>query len=57
MLEESQPSIRFLTLTQQLEEPQDDPEVQSAKQMIPDTGWTADILAKQTLGGMSALPM
>jgi len=51
LLEESQPSLRYLTLTQLLGRKEDDPEVQSAKQMIPEKGWAAEILANQSLGG------
>jgi len=47
LLEESQPSIRYLTLTQLLERPEGDADVQSAKVRIPEEGWAADILAKQ----------
>ncbi len=51
LLEENQPSIRYLTQTQLLGKDEDDPEVQSAKQMIPRIGWAADILAKQQKRG------
>ena len=51
LLEEAQPSVRYLTLTQLLGKPEDDPDVQSAKGMIPKVGWAADILAKQNRGG------
>ena len=47
LLEESQPSIQYLTLTQLLGKPEDNADVQSAKSMIPKVGWAADILAKQ----------
>ena len=47
LLEESQPSIRYLTLTQLLGKPVEDADVQSAKKMIPKVGWAADILEKQ----------
>ena len=47
LLEENQPSIRYLALTQLLGRSEGDTEVQSAKKMIPTVGWAADILAKQ----------
>jgi hypothetical protein len=51
LLKEDQPSIRYLTLTKLLGRTHDDPEVQSAKRMIPKVGWAADILANQMPGG------
>src|SRR5256712_4651554 len=51
LLEENQPSIRYLALTQLLDRPEDDGEVQIAKEMIGKTGWAADILAAQDPGG------
>lgn len=51
LLEENQPSIKYLTLTQLLKKPENDPEVQSVKQLIPKVGWAAEILAKQHPGG------
>ncbi len=51
LLEENQPSIRYLALTQLVGKTENDPEVRSSKQMISKTGWAADILAKQRLGG------
>jgi hypothetical protein len=51
LLEENEPSIRYLALMQLLEKPPDDPEVQSAKETIGATGWAADILANQKPGG------
>jgi hypothetical protein len=52
LLDENQPSIRYLTLTTLPEKPDDDdPEVQSTKEMITEKGWAASILAKQMLGG------
>ncbi len=47
LLEEKQPSIKYLTLVQLLVKPESDSEVQSAKKMIPKVGWAAEILAKQ----------
>jgi hypothetical protein len=51
LLEENQPSIRYLALTQLLGKPDDDSDVQSAKAMITETGWASDILGKQLPGG------
>jgi hypothetical protein len=51
LLEENQPSIRYLTLTQLLGKPEDDPDAESAKEMIATKGWAADILAQQASGG------
>jgi len=51
LLEEKQPSVRYLALTELLDKPEDDGEVQSAKERIPETGWAAEILAKQKPGG------
>lgn len=47
LLEEDQPSVRYLALTQLLEKPEDDPEVHAAKEMIAKKGWAADILTEQ----------
>ncbi len=51
LLEEDQPSIRYLALTQLCEEVQDNPEVQAAKELASEKGWAADILAEQKEGG------
>ncbi len=51
LLEQTQPSIRYFSLTQLLGKPESDPEVQPAKKMITKTGWASDILAKQAPGG------
>jgi len=51
LLEEDEPSIRYLTLTQILGRPEKDGEVKAAKKAIGKTGWAADILAKQKHGG------
>jgi len=51
LLEEDQPSIRYHTLTQLLDRPEDDPEVRSARERIPTAGWASDILARQDPGG------
>jgi hypothetical protein len=47
LLEENQPSIRCLTLTELLDKPRDNPDVKSALARITTTGWVADILSKQ----------
>jgi hypothetical protein len=51
LLEEDQPSIRYLALTKLLEKPESDGEVQSSRKMITRKGWAADILSTQTPGG------
>ena len=51
LLEEDQPSVRYLALTQLLDRPEDDPEVRAAKELIPRKGWAAEILAAQKPGG------
>ncbi len=51
LLEEQEPSMRYLTLTQILGRPEKDPEVEAAKKRIGQEGWAADILAKQKPGG------
>lgn len=51
LLEEDEPSARYLALTEVLGKPEDDPDVQSTKDLIGEKGWAAEILAKQTRGG------
>lgn len=51
LLEENQPSIRYLTLTELLGRSEKDPEVKSAKENITNVGWAKDILDKQYPGG------
>ncbi len=51
LLEEDQPSVRYLTLTQILGRSEDDPEVESAEERIAERGWASEILAKQHPGG------
>ena len=51
LLEEDEPSIRYLTLTQILGKSEKDSEVKSAKRLIGKKGWAAEILAKQKPGG------
>lgn len=52
LLEESQPAVRYLALTQYLGKPKDDTEAQKAKKKIPEKGWAADILREQRPSGM-----
>ncbi len=47
LLEESQPSIRYLTLTQLLGRKQSDGEVREARTRIPKVGWAAEILGRR----------
>lgn len=51
LLEENQPSIKYLALTQLVGKTENDLEVRSSKQMITKTGWASEILAKQLPGG------
>lgn len=51
LLEESQPAIRYLTLTRLLNRKESDSEVREAKSLIPTTGWAAQILARRDPGG------
>jgi hypothetical protein len=51
LLEEDNPSVRYFTLTQILDKPQSDPEVQAAKQAIMHVGVVPKILAKQKSDG------
>ncbi len=51
LLEETQPSIKYLALTQLEGRSENDPEVQSAKRKITKHGWAADILSEQKPGG------
>ena len=51
LLEEDQPSIRYLTLTRLLDKPENDAAVKSAHDAIANMGWAADILSKQSEGG------
>lgn len=51
LLAEDQPAVRYLTLTQLLEKPADDPEVLEAREAIPRRGWAADVLSRQDAGG------
>jgi hypothetical protein len=47
LLEEDQPSVRYLALTQLLGTPQGESEVEAARRMIPESGWASELLAKQ----------
>lgn len=47
LLEEGQPSIRFLTLTQVVNRPRKDPDVREAYSRITKRGWAAQILKEQ----------
>lgn len=51
LLEEDQPSVRYLTLTELLDRPQEDSEVKSARVNITGAGWAKSILDKQLPGG------
>ena len=51
LLEEEQPSVRYLALTQLLGRPESDPEVDSAKRAIVQHGWAREILDKQNPAG------
>ena len=52
LLEESQPAVRYRTLTELLGRPGNDPEVQAAKRRIPTVGWAAERLAtREPWGG------
>ena len=51
LLQEDQPSIKYLALTQLLGRPENDPNVASAKKATTEKGWAAEILAKQLAGG------
>lgn len=51
LLEENQPSVRYLTLTGLLDRPEGDGEVKSAKEAIASTGWAKDILDRRSSGG------
>ncbi|MCI4362505.1 MAG: hypothetical protein L3J77_04880, partial [Thermoplasmata archaeon] len=50
LLEEEQPSVRYLALTQLLDRRPDDPEVRHARSSIPLRGWGVDLLRDLTSG-------
>ncbi|MCI4349881.1 MAG: hypothetical protein L3J93_06680 [Thermoplasmata archaeon] len=52
LLEEDQPAIRFLTLTELLGRPRTDPDVRRTQEQIPRTGWAAEIFARQNRHGL-----
>ncbi len=56
LLEPSQPSIRYLALTQLLGKKESDPEVRAARARIPTAGWGADILARRDPAGWWVRP-
>lgn len=51
LLEENQPSVRYLTLTELLARSEKDSEVKSAKRKIANIGWAKGILEKQNPSG------
>jgi len=51
LLQNDQPSIRLLTLTQLLDRPEGDPEVQDVRRELTTRGWAAEILARQNATG------
>jgi hypothetical protein len=51
LLEEEEPSMRYLTLTQLLGKSAKDPDVRAAKKRIGEEGWAAKILSRQKPGG------
>ena len=51
LLEENQPSIRYLTLTELLGRSEKDHEVKSARENITNIGWAKDLFEKQTSSG------
>lgn len=51
LLEPSQPSVRYLTLTQLIGRHESSPEVREAKAMIRSVGWVKDTLARRDPGG------
>jgi hypothetical protein len=51
LLEEDQPSVRYMALAQLLSRPDGDPDVESAKRAITKEGWAADLLSKQNSAG------
>lgn len=51
LLQDDQPSIRYLALDQLLDGTKGDSEASSARTAVPKRGWAAEILAKQQKGG------
>jgi hypothetical protein len=56
LLEKDNPSVRYFTLSQILDKPQNSPEVQEAKKEIMTVGVVPQILAKQADGGYWEAP-
>ena len=53
LLQDSQPSVRYFTLTRLEHRPENDSEVRDAKRSISDRGWAAEILTKRSPDGWS----
>ena len=51
LLEPSQPSIRYLTLTQVMGRRASDPEVRAARAKIPEDPWVREILSRRNIAG------
>ena len=51
LLQENQPPIRYLALTELLDKPQNDPDVRSTAARLGEVGWAAEILSKQDADG------
>jgi hypothetical protein len=51
LLEDTQPSIRYLALTELLDKSRSDPEAKVARRSITERGWAKEILEKQTPSG------
>jgi hypothetical protein len=51
LLEDCQPSVRYLALRELLDRPPEDPEVNEAAKGITEVGWARDILVRQSPGG------
>jgi hypothetical protein len=51
LLQEEQPSVRYLTLTRLLGRRESDSDVREARRRIPRTGWAAEILSRRDPGG------
>ncbi len=51
LLEDDQPSVRYLAQTQLLGRRASDPEVRASRAQIPRRGWVAELLARRSPGG------
>jgi hypothetical protein len=51
LLEDENPSVKYLTLREILEKPESAPEVEKTRRNIMETGVVSKILAKQAPGG------